>query len=199
VLRIQHELGGNKADGGERFFTIDTNAVSGVIENGLADAVVRALGKLPLCFLQTASRSLLRLCTGGNIGWKQLQAGRRLGWLRIFRAKVERDFPLAVALLGPDGDIVAKGELNGFVALFQFPYPSGISQISGACGEGEDRLPNERAWKIGTLCPIFFPVDRSGRESDSVFREIFDACRRHSFCDRKVGIFGINLRDLPGS
>src|SRR2546430_17350897 len=100
----------SKADGGERFFTIDANVVRGVIENGLADAGVRGLGKLPLCFLQTASRILLRLCTGGNIGWKQLQAGRRLGWLRIFRANAERDFPLAVALLGPDGEIVAKGE-----------------------------------------------------------------------------------------
>ncbi|PYL98699.1 MAG: hypothetical protein DMF19_13830 [Verrucomicrobia bacterium] len=103
---------------------------------------------------------------------------------------------MAVALLGPDGDVVAKGERK---RVFQFPYPSGISQISGARGEGEDRLPNERAWKIGTPCPIFFSVDCSGSESDSVFREIFDARRRHSFCDRKVGIFAINLRDLPGS
>src|SRR5205807_7030260 len=110
--------------GRERFFPIDANVVSGVIENGLADAVVRGLTKLPFCFLQAASRILLRLCTGGNIGWKQLQTRRGFGWLRIFRANVERDFPLAVALLGPDGDVVAKGERK---RVFQFPYPSGIS------------------------------------------------------------------------
>ena len=115
--------------------------------------------------------------------------------MRIFCANVERDFPLAVALAGPDSDIMAKG---GRKRVFQFPYPGGISQIGGARGEGEDRLPKERAWKIAAPCPIFLSIDGSGSESDSVFREIFDACRRHSFCDRKVRIFAIDLRDLTG-
>src|SRR5205823_14811746 len=45
----------------------------------------------------------------------------------------------------------------------------------------------------------FFPVYRARCEGDAVFRKIFDARRRHSFCDRKVGILAVNLGDLAGS
>ncbi len=74
----------------------------------------------------------------------------------------------------------------------------GITQVSGARGEGEDRLPNEQAGKIGAPSPILFSVYGAGCEGDAVFREIFDARRRHSFCNRKIGILAVNLRDLPG-
>src|SRR5207249_3418820 len=101
-----------------------------------SNVIPRGVEKLLFGLFQIGLGSITRLGAGGDIGWKNLQTGRRFAWLWIFDADVELHFPFPVALFGPNRDVMAEADRAPFVSFSQFPDSGGVPQIAAGCRKG---------------------------------------------------------------